>query len=190
LPENEEKPIDSVPVEIHNQQNYPLDRCNSEGISTVHFLHHAGVLFFSAWLSRLDLLHSGTLLKQWLAMVLLDAVNIEQIASTDTASSILKVNAEVAGVAHCVDFYYDPHTKHYTGIHKILKGWCSSIRWADKALHSDFIHTVQGVPVYMQYADNYQDLRERFFPVIAEFRRVVAIPAEKKITITIDRGYL
>ncbi len=38
----------------------------------------AGVLFFSGWLSRLDLLHCGTLLKQWLALVLLEAINIEQ----------------------------------------------------------------------------------------------------------------
>jgi len=217
LPENEAKTIESVPVEIHNQHSYPFDTSESEGISTVHFLHHAGVLFFSAWLSQLGQLNSGVLLKQWLAMVLLDAVNIEQskyvnwdclslffgrtltgtveqrlhlekIASTDTASSILKVNAEVADVAHCDDFYYDPHTKHYTGIHKILKGWCSSIRWADKALHSDFIHTVEGMPVYIQYADNYQDLRERFFPIITDFRRVVTLPEEKKITIIIDRG--
>lgn len=217
MPENEEKTIESVTVEINNQQNYPFDMCDSEDISRVQFLHHAGVLFFSAWLSRLDQLHGGTLLKQWLALVLLEAVNIEQskyvnweclslffgtvlsgtveqrlqlerIASTDTDLSILQVNAEVADVAHCDDFYYDPHTKHYTGMHKLLKGWCSAIRWADKALHSDFIHTVEGMPVYMHHADNYQDLRERFFPIIAKFRQTVALRAEKKITIIIDRG--
>ncbi len=113
-------------------------------------------------------------------------LQLVQIASTDTDQSILKVNAEIAGVAHCDDFYYTPHTKHYTGMHKLLKGWCSAIRWADKALHSDFIHTVEGMPVYMYHADNYQDLRERFFPIIADFRQTVTLPAEKKIIIIID----
>ncbi|HEX2956244.1 MAG TPA: hypothetical protein VHO70_05415 [Chitinispirillaceae bacterium] len=98
------------------------------------------------------------------------------------------MNAEVADVAHCDDFYYDPHTKHYTGMHKLLKGWCSAIRWADKALHSDFIHTVEGMPVYMHHADNYHDLRERFFPVVTDFRQTIALPEKKKITIIIDRG--
>ncbi|HEX2956243.1 MAG TPA: hypothetical protein VHO70_05410 [Chitinispirillaceae bacterium] len=78
MSENEEKTIEDVPVEIHNQQNYPFDTGNSESVLRVEFLHHAGVLFFSAWLSRLDPLHCGTLLKQWLALVLLEAVNIEQ----------------------------------------------------------------------------------------------------------------
>jgi len=27
------------------------------------------------------------------------------------------------------DFYLDPHTKHYTGMQRVLKGWCASIRW-------------------------------------------------------------
>lgn len=205
--------------DIYNQHNCPSNMYGSQeqDMPKVQFLHHAGVLFFSIWLSRIDQLESGSLLKQWLAMVLLDAINIEQskyvnreclslflgwiqpgtveqrlqldqIASTDSASSILKVNAEVASVAQCNDFYYDPHTKHYTGMHKILKGWCSAIRWADKALHSDFIHTVDGMPVYLQHTDNYKDLRERFFPVITEFRQTVEMPKQKRITIIIDRG--
>ncbi len=61
-------------------------------------------------------------------------------------------------------FYYDPHTKHYTGMSKLLAGWCPTIRLADKALHSDFIHTLKGSPVYFASTDNYEDIRKRFIP--------------------------
>jgi hypothetical protein len=179
-------------------------------------VHHAGVLIFSWWLSQLQHLHTqGELLKQWLTLVLLEAINIEQskyvnwqslsmflghtvsgtveqrrmlgeIASSGASEMVLRVNAKVAGVSDCTDYYYDPHTKHYTGIRKLLKGWCSSIRWADKALHSDYIHTSEGMPVFVEYADNYQDLRERFPAVnyeklrgaVAE-KRTSAIPSAK-----------
>ncbi|MBN1600009.1 MAG: hypothetical protein JW915_00300 [Chitinispirillaceae bacterium] len=83
-------------------------------------------------------------------------LQLERIALTDTDQHILQVNAAVADIAHCDDFYYDPHTKHNTGMHKLLKGWCSAFRWADKTLHSDFIHTKEGMPVYMYHSDNYQ----------------------------------
>jgi hypothetical protein len=189
----------------------------TERIPEVIFLHHAGVLFFSTWMSRLEEHCKESLLKQWLGMVLVDAVNIEQskyvnwdslsllmgsaitgtvrqrnllgeIAAGDMANRVFELNAIVAEVEQCSDYYYDPHTKQYTGMRKILKGWCSAIRWADKALHSDFIHTSEGMPVYMESCDNYLDLRERFFMVVSNFRQVVKISPEKKITITIDRG--
>ena len=68
------------------------------------------------------------------------------------------------------DFYFDPHTKHYTGEQNVLKGWCSKIRLADKVLHSDFIHTAQGAPIYFETTDNFADLRQRFCGVIARAR--------------------
>ncbi len=156
-------------------------------------------------------------MKQWLVMVLLEAVNIEQskyvswesvgmfigwtvrgtveqrkalgeIGRSQGAEAVLKLNAEVAVVDKCSDFYYDPHTKHYTGMRKILKGWCSNIRWADKALHCDYIHTGEGMPVYVEYADNYLDLRERFATVIGHFRAVVQVSQGRVLTVAMDRG--
>ena len=53
------------------------------------------------------------------------------------------------GAPQTRDFYFDPHTKHYTGMQNVLKGWCANIRWADKVLHSDFFHTAAGDPVFM-----------------------------------------
>ncbi len=199
-----------------DQYKSPSD---SEENPTVKYVHHAGVLIFSQWLSQLqDLPDHGGLLKQWLALVLLKAVNIEQskylnrdslsmflghtipgtveqrskledIASSgDATKMILGVNAKIADVSNCSDYYYDPHTKHYTGMRKLLKGWCSTMRWADKALHSDFIHTSDGMPVFIEYADNYLDLRERFAGVVKNFREAAAIETDRKITMVIDRG--
>lgn len=71
---------------------------------------------------------------------------------------------------NCRDFYYDPHSKHYTGVKKILKGWCARLGFAEKVLHMDFIHTVSGAPVYLVHDDNFHDLRERFFDVVNAFR--------------------
>jgi len=159
----------------------------------------------------------GWLLKQWAATILLGAVNIEQtklldftdlkrflgqtvrslreqrmaltrLAMLDTVNALLRLNAQEVNAPLCTDFYYDPHTKHYTGEEKILKGWCPSIRFADKALHMDFIHTEKGDPVYIEPADNYEDLRERFLKTLDRFRSTVGIGKEKELTFIVDRG--
>ena len=62
------------------------------------------------------------------------------------------------------------------------------MRWADNALHSDFIHTSDGMPVFIEYADNYLDLRERFATVVKKFKEAAAIETQEKITMVIDRG--
>jgi len=94
----------------------------------------------------------------------------------------------LVGAAQARDFYFDPHTKHYTGMQNVLKGWCARIRWADKVLHSDFFHTAAGQPVYLECADNYQDLRERFATMLPRFRQAVALPADAVVSCVIDRG--
>jgi hypothetical protein len=92
------------------------------------------------------------------------------------------------------DFYLDPHTKHYTGMQRVLKGWCASIRWADKVMHGNFIHTAQGHPVYFEWVDNYDDLRVRFLPLIGRLRATLGLDGgdpqapPRVLTITVDRG--
>ena len=86
------------------------------------------------------------------------------------------------------DFYFDPHTKHYTGMAAVLKGWCANIRWADKALHSDFLHTVQGHPIYFECTDNYEDLRARLWGVLARARTALGWAKAKPLTLVIDRA--
>jgi DNA-binding transcriptional regulator YiaG len=187
--------------------------------SVVGFCHHLGVLLFSAVLLgvQTEVAAAGWLLKQWLATLLLGAVNIEQtklldfedlhrllgrtlrslfaqrrqlteLASGTTASPLLRFNAQLVGAAQTRDFYFDPHTKHYTGMQPVLKGWCARLRWADKVLHSDFFHTAAGQPVYLECADNYQDMRERFAALWPRFRQAVGLPAEAVATCVIDRG--
>ena len=77
------------------------------------------------------------------------------------------------------ELYFDPHVKHDTGEQNRLKGWCSKIRFADKILQSDFIHTAQGAPIYFETTDNFADLRKRFFGVGQRARATLDWPAER-----------
>ncbi len=160
---------------------------------------------------------TAVLTKQWLAAVLLGATNIEksklldwnslqyllgdvvanlnrqrqalgELAMADVLESLLRFNGDWVDIQQCHDFYYDPHSKHYTGAKKVLKGWCARLRFAEKVLHMDFIHTVTGEPVYIVHDDNYLDLRERFFHVILAFRVQFAFDMQTALTFVVDRG--
>jgi hypothetical protein len=52
----------------------------------------------------------------------------------------------------------------------------------------DFFHTAAGQPVYLECADNYQDMRERFAALLPRFRQALGLPAEAVVTCIIDRG--
>ena len=159
----------------------------------------------------------GWILKQWLCSILLGAVNIEQskmldvdglgrligrtlksrhpqrvllarMADTGIADRLYELNAGLAGVDECNDFFYDPHTKQYTGTMKILKGWCGSRHFADKALHMDFIHTASGKPVYVSYDDNYADLRGPYLAVVPAMRTALKVSPDRVLTLVFDRG--
>jgi hypothetical protein len=157
------------------------------------------------------------LILQWLVMVLSGAKNIEQtklidfdalklllpevvpnlrsqrklltqMAANNVATELVRFNAELISAHQCRDFYYDPHTKHDTGINKLLKGWCPAIRMADKALHLDFIHTADGNPVYVAHNDNYYDLRKRFPQTIVRFRDHITMDKTAILTYIVDRA--
>jgi hypothetical protein len=157
------------------------------------------------------------LFKQWLASLLVGALNIEQtkflnaedlerllgtivrfphpqrqelkrVATEASFAALLNFNARQIGVEGPTDFYFDPHTKHYTGEQNVLKGWCPAIRFADKALHSDFVHTVAGQPLYFETTDNFADLRQRFFGVVERARSVLGWPSERVLTWVVDRS--
>jgi hypothetical protein len=113
---------------------------------------------------------------------------LKALAQGPSADRLLRWNSERVGADAQTDFYLDPHTKHYTGMAAVLKGWCPTIRWADKALHSDFVHTVSGQPVYFECTDNYEDLRTRLWGVLQRARAALAWPAERVLTMVIDRA--
>ena len=183
------------------------------------FCYHAGILLFSAFLNSLgnQLGDDRVLIKQWLATVLLGAINIEQskllswdvlrrflgdvvvnlnqqrqalgeLAAAGVLQALWRINGDCVDIRQCSDFYYDPHSKHYTGAHKILKGWCSRLRFAEKVLHMDFIHTDQGFPVYVWHDDNFHDLRQRFFEVVIAFRLQFDFASATPLTFVVDRG--
>jgi len=178
---------------------------------------HAGVLLFARALNQVSAVVEPPqpLLRQWSATLLLGALNIEQtkflnwqdlelllgtvvrfpapqrdrlksVAAEATVEALFRFNAQ--GLSPGSDLYFDPHTEHYTGQQNVLKGWCPAVRLADKALHSDFIHTHRGEPIYFETTDNFEDLRQRFFAVLTRCRKVQNWPAERVLTAVVDRG--
>jgi hypothetical protein len=157
------------------------------------------------------------LFKQWLASLFSGALNIEQtkflnwpdlsrlvgevvrfphpqrqelerVATQANIEALARFNAQQIGAESQNQFYFDPHTKHYTGEQNVLEGWCAAIRWADKAMHSDFIHTVSGEPLYFETTDNFADLRQRFFDVVQRCRQVMKWPQERVLSFVVDRA--
>jgi hypothetical protein len=148
------------------------------GAPSTHGCDHAGVrLLAPVLLAVAQVLDPPEpMFRQWLASLLLGALNIEQtkfldaedlarrlgmivrfphpqrqelarVATEASFAALLGFNARQIGAEGQTDFYFDPHTKHYTGQQEVLKGWCPAIRSADKALHSDLVHTVAGQPL-------------------------------------------
>jgi len=180
---------------------------------------HLGVLIFASVLVAVAQVteRAEALFKQWLASLLVGALNIEQtkflswpdlsrllgsvvrfpypqrqelerVATEANIEALARFNAQQIGADAQSQFYFDPHTKHYTGQENVLEGWCPVIRWADKAVHSDFIHTVAGEPLYFETTDNFADLRQRFFDVVQHCRQVLKWPAERGLTLVVDRA--
>ena len=114
--------------------------------------------------------------------------NLKQFSTDENTDKLLAFNAELISANKARDFYYDPHTKHYTGLRKILKSWCSKVRMADKVVNTDFIHTTDGLPVYLNNGDTFEDMRVRFFKDVVRFRETANIAADTTITMCIDRG--
>ena len=185
---------------------------------TSSFCHHAGVLLFHDALTKIARIEHehAWIMKQWLASILLGSVNVEQsktldveglegllgrclrtcrrqrlllddLAKDEVVPKLLSMNAESLCTQNN-DFFYDPHSKQYTGELKILKGWCGSKHRPDKALHMDFIHASSGSPVFISYDDNFCDLRERFESVVSDFRKSVPIYCNETLSFIIDRG--
>ncbi len=115
-------------------------------------------------------------------------LKLKTISTDENIFKLLNYNSKLLNLENESDFYYDPHTKHYTGMRSILKSWCSAIRMADKVINSDFIHTTSGQPVYLTNGDTFEDIRVRFFRDVENFRNICKFNESKKITMCIDRG--
>ena len=212
-----EKVCDCAAVEVPPESAKP--ELALEGVPQTLWCDHLGMLLFAPSLVAVAQViePAEALLKQWLASLLLGALNIEQtkflnwadlsrllgavvrfphpqrqelerVATPANVAALARFNARQIGAQSQSQFYFDPHTKHYTGQENVLKGWCAALRWADKAMHSDFIHTVAGEPLYFETTDNFADLRERFFAVVKRCREVLQWPAQRVLSFVVDRG--
>ena len=103
---------------------------------------------------------------------------------------IALANAEILpdGPGRGNNFYYDPHTKEYTGELPFLKGWCGRIHGVAKVLHMDFIHTESGMPCFVGHYDNYYDLRQRLPFSLAQFDLLFPAHKRKKRNFVFDQG--
>ncbi len=85
-------------------------------------------------------------------------------------------------------YYFDPHSKHYTGILKVLKGWCGSLHSISKVINLDCFHTESGRPCFIKHYSAYYDMRERFFISLALFDKLFTPDKRSNRTFVIDRG--
>ena len=85
-------------------------------------------------------------------------------------------------------FYFDPHTKHYTGTLKVLKGWCGSLHSISKVINLDCFHTVRGRACFIQHYSPYYDMRERFFISLNQFDKLFSDDNPTGRTFIIDRA--
>ncbi len=181
--------------------------CHHAGVLLMS--HHIDALT-SGWPLQRDLV------RQWVGQVLLGAVNHEQskrlsfsslewiigpairsvnhqrhllgeLADTETARSLLERNGRLLDLSEKDLFYFDPHAEEYTGALKTLKGWSGGLHRVDKIINMDFIHTEEGAPCFVQHADNFYDMRERFFMCIKAFRGILD-NAQRTLTWVADRG--
>lgn len=115
---------------------------------------------------------------------------VYEISSLDFRLKLAGRNGEILknGLFRQKIFYYDPHTKKYTGSLLILSGWCGSLHETAKILISDYIHSVDGCPCFVEHYDNLYDLRTRFFFTVAIFKRLFPENLRNGLTWIIDRG--
>jgi hypothetical protein len=208
---------DCFPVDNkYIKEPYATAFINKKTFPKNNYYYHLGVLVFAPLFKKLKKRGLDIFL-QWFIAVLLGAKNIEQtkrisysslskiidtpiispkeqrrtlkqLANQTNINRLLSFNMEIVGVENHTDYYYDPHTKHYTGLRKILKGWCSKIGLPGKIINMDFIHTSTGYPVYVGVDDNYDDMRIRFFRQVEELRRLGNFAEDKTLTYIVDRG--
>jgi hypothetical protein len=85
-------------------------------------------------------------------------------------------------------FYFDPHTKKYTGQLKTMKGWCGSAHSVSKVVNLDSFHTESGRPCYIRHYSPFYDMRERFFMSLSLFDQLFEEGKRRGRTFIIDRA--
>ncbi len=115
---------------------------------------------------------------------------LDRIAGQEAVVDIYAANARLIpdGPGRDRVFYYDPHSKHYTGKQNVLKGWCGSRHAVTKVLNVDMIHSRSGRPCFAQHYSAYYDLRVRFFMTLTQFDRLFPARERRGRLFVLDRG--
>ena len=115
---------------------------------------------------------------------------LDELACLDAVMEVYAANSRLLpdGPGRGRAFYYDPHSKKYTGHMKTLKDWCGSSHGVAKVVHQDMIHTESGRPCFVQHYSPYYDLRERFFMTLELFDRLFAPEERSGRIFVLDRG--
>jgi len=115
---------------------------------------------------------------------------LRQEAFPNAAVDIYAANARLLsdGPGKGDVFYYDPHSKEYTGGLDVLKGWCGRRHGIVKVIYLDAVHTESGRPCFLQHYSPYYDLRERFFMTLEMFDRLFPLAEVRGRTFVVDRG--
>lgn len=115
---------------------------------------------------------------------------LRELAGPEAVLDVYKANARLLsdGPGRGNIFYYDPHSKEYTGELKVLKDWCGRRHGVSKVVHMDMIHTRGGRPCFTQHYSPYYDLRERFFMTLAQFDSLFAPQQRSGRAFVLDRG--
>ena len=182
---------------------------------TRQWLHHAGQALFAAAMAGIadsferqmigqllqgavNIEQSKTLCLQSLAHFTGPVVaglqeqreGLDRLASEESLMAVYARNAELLadGPNRGDLYYFDPHTKEYTGELKVLKGWCGRRHGVVKAINLDVFHTRSGRPCFIGHYSPYDDLRERFFISRARFDQLFEPDQRQGRTFVIDRG--
>jgi len=115
---------------------------------------------------------------------------LSNLAGLETVLDIYAANARLIpdGPGRGRVFYYDPHSKEYTGGLNVLKDWCGRRHGVAKVIHLDMIHSRSGRPCFVQHYSPYYDLRERFFMTLTLFNELFPGPQRCGRVFVLDRG--
>lgn len=157
------------------------------------------------------------IVRQWISMILCGCKNIENgqkldygalefligkqlwssfrqrkklrgVATEESVLGLLRENMVFLLADGLDTFLYDPHGVGYTGMLKTLLGWLGGAHKVGKAYYQDFIHTVDGAPVFLDIDDNYYDMRDRFIINVVKFRKILSGDRDRLLTFVVDRA--
>ncbi len=187
----------------------------ADGFCGSRFLHHAGQVLFASQLSlfsdplqrqfiaqilqgAVNIDQSKTLCMQSLSLFTEPLAvshagqrdGLDRQADPEAVMEIYRMNSQLLadGPNRGDVFYFDTHTKEYTGELKILKGWCGRRHAVAKVINLDSFHTVSGRPCFIQHYSSYYDMRERFFISLRLFNTLFEPDKCSGRTFVIDRG--